>query len=200
MMLRRSFCRARYRTPMTIEGRPRVLLTDDYPGILAALQCLLTPDCDVVGSVRYGGAVLEASRRPQPDVIVLDSNMPGANGPTSVASVGTPATRRDTTGGPRCGMSQGPKCSRGQLKAQIMRETAEHDRRRARKKSLFRQVRAQVSRPAGSHRRRSPTQTAVSTPHRRREVHPFGSVPQGSPSRGEADRLTRVRSPGWHRA
>jgi two-component system response regulator DesR len=65
---------------MSTEARPRVLLADDYPGVLDALERLLAPDCDVVGAIRDGTAVCEASRRLQPDVIVLDLNMAGVNG------------------------------------------------------------------------------------------------------------------------
>jgi DNA-binding NarL/FixJ family response regulator len=60
--------------------RCRVLLVDDYVSLLAALERLLAPHCDVVGSVRDGTAVLEASRRLRPDVIVLDLNIPGVHG------------------------------------------------------------------------------------------------------------------------
>jgi DNA-binding NarL/FixJ family response regulator len=61
-------------------ARPRVLLVDDNPGVLTALERFLAPDCDVVGTVREGAAVCEASRRLQPDVIVLDLNMPDVTG------------------------------------------------------------------------------------------------------------------------
>ena len=37
-------------------------------------------DCDVVGTVADGSAVLEAAQRLQPDVIVVDLNLPGVNG------------------------------------------------------------------------------------------------------------------------
>src|SRR6185295_591316 len=60
--------------------RPRVLLADDYPGILTALTRLLSPDHDVVGSVSDGGLVLEAALRLQPDVVLLDLNMSNVNG------------------------------------------------------------------------------------------------------------------------
>ena len=56
--------------------QPRVLIADDYPGMVTAVSRLLTLDCDVVGSVADGGAVLEAVERLQPDVIVLDVNLP----------------------------------------------------------------------------------------------------------------------------
>jgi DNA-binding NarL/FixJ family response regulator len=65
---------------MSSTRRPRVLLADDYPGILTALTRLLSPDHDVVGSVSDGGAVLEAALRLQPDVVVLDLNMSNVNG------------------------------------------------------------------------------------------------------------------------
>ncbi len=54
--------------------RPRVLLADDYPDLVKAISRLLSLDCDVVGSVTDGGALLEAVQRLQPDVIVLDVN------------------------------------------------------------------------------------------------------------------------------
>jgi DNA-binding NarL/FixJ family response regulator len=65
---------------MTTEARPRLLLVDDNSGMLVALERFLAPDCDVVGAIREGAAVCEASRRLQPDVIVLDLNMPDVNG------------------------------------------------------------------------------------------------------------------------
>jgi DNA-binding NarL/FixJ family response regulator len=60
--------------------RPRVLIADDYPGIVSAIGRLLAPDCDVVGSVADGSELLEAVERLQPDVVVLDLNMPKVNG------------------------------------------------------------------------------------------------------------------------
>ena len=55
--------------------RPRVLLADDYPDMVKAVSRLLALDCEIVGSVSDGGALLEAARRLQPDVIVLDVNL-----------------------------------------------------------------------------------------------------------------------------
>ena len=61
---------------MSLERRPRVLLADDFPDLLTAIGGLLAEDCQVVGSVDDGGALLEAAARLQPDVIVLDLNIP----------------------------------------------------------------------------------------------------------------------------
>jgi CheY-like chemotaxis protein len=41
---------------------------------------LLSVECEVVASVADGGALLEAVQRFQPDVIVLDVNLPGVHG------------------------------------------------------------------------------------------------------------------------
>ena len=60
--------------------RPRVLLADDYPDMVKAVARLLAQDCDVVGSVADGGDLLEAAQRLQPDVIVLDLNLPNVDG------------------------------------------------------------------------------------------------------------------------
>jgi DNA-binding NarL/FixJ family response regulator len=63
-----------------LSTRPRVLLADDYPGMLKAVRRLLALECDVVGSVTDGSALLEAAQRLQPDVIVLDLNLPNVHG------------------------------------------------------------------------------------------------------------------------
>jgi len=59
--------------------RPRVLLADDYPDIVKAVSRLLALDCEIVGSVADGSALLETAQRLQPDVIVLDVNIPNLN-------------------------------------------------------------------------------------------------------------------------
>ena len=56
--------------------RPRVLVADDYPDMVKAVTRLLAFDCDVVGSVADGSALLAATQQLQPDVIVLDVNLP----------------------------------------------------------------------------------------------------------------------------
>ena len=59
-----------------LSTRPRVLLADDYPDIVKAVSRLLAPDCEIVGSVTDGTALLETAQRLPPDVLVLDVNLP----------------------------------------------------------------------------------------------------------------------------
>jgi len=60
--------------------RPRVLLADDYEGLLAAWRRLLEPSYEVVGCVRDGRALLEATETLAPDVVIADLSMPEVNG------------------------------------------------------------------------------------------------------------------------
>ena len=60
--------------------RPRVLIAEDHPGVAKAVCRVLALDCDVVGTVADGSAVLEAAQRLQPDVIVVDLNLPHVHG------------------------------------------------------------------------------------------------------------------------
>ena len=60
--------------------RPRVLLAEDHPAVAKAVCRVLALDCDVVGAVADGGAVVEAAQRLLPDVIVVDLNLPNVNG------------------------------------------------------------------------------------------------------------------------
>ena len=62
------------------DTRPRVMLADDYPGVVSAWQRVLEFSCEIVGSVSTGWAVLETAVRLSPDVIVLDVNLGQANG------------------------------------------------------------------------------------------------------------------------
>jgi DNA-binding NarL/FixJ family response regulator len=60
--------------------RPRVLLADDHTLLLEAFKKLLADECDVVGMVADGRALLEAAGRLHPDVVVVDISMPLLNG------------------------------------------------------------------------------------------------------------------------
>ena len=60
--------------------RPRVLLVDDHPSVVKALQRVLSFDCDVVGVIADGREVADAATRLQPVVIVMDLNLPNVSG------------------------------------------------------------------------------------------------------------------------
>ena len=62
------------------DARTRVLLADDYVGLLTAWRRVLEPTYNVVGCVRDGRALLDALGELAPDVIVADLSMPNVNG------------------------------------------------------------------------------------------------------------------------
>lgn len=61
-------------------GLPRVLLADDHALLLGAFEKLLAGECEVVGQVSDGRALIVAAETLKPDVIVLDISMPLLNG------------------------------------------------------------------------------------------------------------------------
>ena len=60
----------------------RVLIADDHPLFRHGLQALLsaTPDFDVVGEASTGDEVISQASTLQPDVILMDIQMPGQSG------------------------------------------------------------------------------------------------------------------------
>ena len=60
--------------------KPRVLMADDHSLILAGLRKLVEAECDVVGTVEDGRALIEAAQTLRPDLILLDISMPFLNG------------------------------------------------------------------------------------------------------------------------
>jgi DNA-binding NarL/FixJ family response regulator len=60
--------------------RPRVLMADDHSLILAGLRKLVEAECEVVGEVEDGRALIEEAQRLKPDLILLDISMPLLNG------------------------------------------------------------------------------------------------------------------------
>jgi DNA-binding NarL/FixJ family response regulator len=60
--------------------KPRVLMADDHSLILAGLRKLVEVECDVVGTVEDGRALVEAAQKLRPDLILLDISMPLLNG------------------------------------------------------------------------------------------------------------------------
>ena len=65
---------------MTSLARPRVLVAEDHPEVAKAVCRLLAMDCDIVGRVEDGSAAVEAAQRLEPDMIVIDLNLPHVNG------------------------------------------------------------------------------------------------------------------------
>jgi DNA-binding NarL/FixJ family response regulator len=55
-------------------------MADDHSLILAGLRKLVEEDCDVVGTVEDGRALVEAAQQLRPDLILLDISMPLLNG------------------------------------------------------------------------------------------------------------------------
>ena len=60
--------------------KPRVLMADDHSLILAGLRTLVEGECEVVGTVEDGRALVEAAQKLRPDLILLDISMPLLNG------------------------------------------------------------------------------------------------------------------------
>ena len=60
--------------------RPRVLIADDHAMLREAFQRLLEPNCEVVGSVADGRALLDLAPKVRPDIVLLDIAMPLLNG------------------------------------------------------------------------------------------------------------------------
>jgi DNA-binding NarL/FixJ family response regulator len=61
-------------------ARPRVVLADDHILLLGAFEKLLAEDCEIVGQVSDGRALVDAAQKLKPDLIVLDISMPLLNG------------------------------------------------------------------------------------------------------------------------
>jgi DNA-binding NarL/FixJ family response regulator len=60
--------------------RPRVVIADDHLPMLATLARLVGIDCDVIGTVTDGEALVRETRRLQPDLVVVDIFMPVMDG------------------------------------------------------------------------------------------------------------------------
>ncbi|GMV51829.1 MAG: DNA-binding response regulator [Nitrospira sp.] len=61
-------------------SRPRVLLADDHSLVLEGFRRILNEQCELVGMVEDGRALLEAAQRLTPDIVILDVSMPLLNG------------------------------------------------------------------------------------------------------------------------
>jgi CheY-like chemotaxis protein len=61
-------------------ARPRVLIADDSADVAKAVCRALALDCEILGTVADGRALLESAQRLQPDLVVLDVNLPNVHG------------------------------------------------------------------------------------------------------------------------
>jgi len=73
-----------YKSPIS-EGdrppqRPRVLIADDMTLVAAGTRALLAPECEVVGTVADGRALLSRAELLRPDIIVMEMQLPLLNG------------------------------------------------------------------------------------------------------------------------
>ncbi len=62
------------------QSRPRVLVADDHPQMLASVRDLLSTDFDVVATATDGRQAVDLALRLQPDIVVLDVAMPECDG------------------------------------------------------------------------------------------------------------------------
>ncbi|HTQ98088.1 MAG TPA: response regulator transcription factor, partial [Candidatus Acidoferrum sp.] len=60
--------------------RTRVLIADDHTLVAEAFKRLLEPECEVVGTVADGRALLRMAPQVKPDLVLVDLNMPLLNG------------------------------------------------------------------------------------------------------------------------
>lgn len=56
-----------------------MLIADDYPPMVVALTRLLSTSCEVVASAADCSSLLHATKRLQPDAVVVDLNLRGGN-------------------------------------------------------------------------------------------------------------------------
>jgi DNA-binding NarL/FixJ family response regulator len=71
------------------QKRLRILLADDHPLFRHGLTALLhtCPDIEVVGEATSGDAVVSLAQQVQPDIILMDIQMPGINGIEATRSI-----------------------------------------------------------------------------------------------------------------
>lgn len=64
------------------EGPTRIILADDHPLVLEAVRALLDgqPELKVIAAATDGRQLLDLTRRLEPDLVILDLQLPGVNG------------------------------------------------------------------------------------------------------------------------
>lgn len=60
--------------------KPRVLLADDHSMVTEGFRRILDADCEVIGTVEDGRALVSEAPKLKPDIILLDISMPQLNG------------------------------------------------------------------------------------------------------------------------
>jgi len=79
--------RRTYAVIWDVMAKPRVVIADDHRLVVAGLEHLLESECDVVGTVFDGLALLDEVRRLHPEVVVQDLSMPPVNGVDLIAQI-----------------------------------------------------------------------------------------------------------------
>jgi len=69
--------------------KPRILLADDHSIVAEGLRSLLEPEFEIIGIVEDGRALIAATEKLQPDVIIADISMPLLNGIEAVRQIKT---------------------------------------------------------------------------------------------------------------
>jgi DNA-binding NarL/FixJ family response regulator len=67
--------------------KPRILLADDHRIVAEGLRSLLEPEFKLIGIVEDGRALVDASKKLRPDVIIVDISMPQLNGIEAVHQI-----------------------------------------------------------------------------------------------------------------
>lgn len=83
-----SVSRLHPRTSPTAARRPRVLLVDDHRRIIDNVSTMLSDDFEVAGVATDGRQAVEIVQQVQPDVVVLDVEMPGLDGFQTLRAMG----------------------------------------------------------------------------------------------------------------